>query len=116
MALVQRTNRYAWSPLSFLSKLFSRKSVTHDRPGGNADAAALQAQIGKTINDALAAAGLSGLPAPQRRERTDRLVDKSSLTTARDPRGACIVHSAGKRLYKLYVPAQHAWMRRCPWC
>jgi poly(hydroxyalkanoate) depolymerase family esterase len=94
--------------LSFLSKLFSRKSVTHARPEANADSAALQAQIGKTINDALAAAGLSGLPAPQRRERTDR--PRRQEQPEQLP-GTFVehafVHSAGKRLYKLYVPARH---------
>jgi poly(hydroxyalkanoate) depolymerase family esterase len=94
--------------LSFLTKLFSRKSITRVRPGPNVDADALQAQIGKTINDALAAAGLSGLPASKPRkqaERARRQAPPASLPGTFVERG--FVHRAGKRRYKLYVPARH---------
>lgn len=94
--------------LSFLTKLFSRKSITRARPEAPADADALQAQIGRTINDALAAAGLSGLPASGRlkqAERSRRHEPSAPLSGTFVERA--FVHRAGKRVYKLYVPEQH---------
>ena len=93
--------------MSFLTKLLSRKSVTLARPGVQRDAAALQTQIGKTINDALAAAGLSGSPAPERPEaelspRHERPAPLPGTFVEH-----AFVHSAGTRVYKLYVPSQH---------
>ena len=93
--------------MSFLTKLLSRKSVTLARPGVQRDAAALQTQIGKTINDALAAAGLSGSPAPERPEaelspRHERPAQLPGTFVEH-----AFVHSAGTRVYKLYVPSQH---------
>ncbi len=90
--------------MSFLSKLFARKSATLARP----DPDALQAQIGKTIDDALAAAGLSGLPAtapPGRAERAPRHERATPLPGTFLEHA--FVHTAGKRRYKLYVPTQY---------
>lgn len=94
--------------MPFLTKLFSRRSITLPRPDASADVDALQAQIGKTINDALAAAGLSGLPAPgplKQAGRSRRHAPSAPLPGTFVERA--FVHRAGKRVYKLYVPSQH---------
>lgn len=107
--------------MSLLTKLLARARVALAQPKAPTNAGELQAQISKSINDALVAAGLSpkspwappkadGLPAQESRQgqrapRSDRTAKSGRLP------GTFVEHSfahaAGKCRYKLYVPAKY---------
>ncbi|HEY5803626.1 MAG TPA: PHB depolymerase family esterase [Lysobacter sp.] len=91
--------------------------------------ASLQSQIGKTINDALVAAGLSlkspspsadvaGV-APAEVEQKGNTVPPGRTATPVSLPGTFVEHSfahaAGKRRYKLYVPARYRADAATPW-
>lgn len=109
--------------MSLLTRLLSRFPATSARARANVDAAALQAQIDKTINDAMVAAGLAPkstlpetvvppLPALRRTEVEEQAGQSGPLGDASTLPGTfsehSFVHATGKRRYKLYVPATYS--------
>lgn len=94
--------------MSFLTRLLSRIPATLSGSRANVDATALQARIDRTIKDAMVAAGLSSTPASSRVEQPQqagRSAEPSSLPGSFSEHS--FIHAAGKRRYKLYVPASY---------
>ncbi|QSX78931.1 extracellular catalytic domain type 1 short-chain-length polyhydroxyalkanoate depolymerase [Agrilutibacter solisilvae] len=107
--------------MSLLSELLTRARLALAKPQSHTGSGALQAQVSKTINDALVAAGLSPHPPsappqaeelPAQRPREDRPARGSNRAAKSTSLPGTFVehsfaHAAGTRRYKLYTPSHY---------